>query len=63
MTTTPSPERPASPCIHVCRIEETTGLCAGCRRTLEEIARWSNMSETERTAVWARLAGEDHSGV
>ncbi len=31
--------------------------CLGCRRTLDEIARWGQMSDTERAAVLAQLAG------
>jgi predicted Fe-S protein YdhL (DUF1289 family) len=31
------------------------GLCLGCRRTLDEIARWSAMSEEERAAVLRQL--------
>jgi len=30
--------------------------CAGCQRTLEEIARWGEMSDAEREAVMARLS-------
>jgi predicted Fe-S protein YdhL (DUF1289 family) len=30
-------------------------FCLGCRRTLDEIARWGGMSEAERRAVLARL--------
>jgi predicted Fe-S protein YdhL (DUF1289 family) len=33
------------------------GLCLGCGRTLDEIARWSAMSEAEREAVLRRLPG------
>jgi Predicted Fe-S protein len=29
--------------------------CAGCRRTLDEIARWGQMSATEQWQVIARL--------
>ncbi|SDK36937.1 DUF1289 domain-containing protein [Billgrantia gudaonensis] len=57
----PSEKRLASPCIQVCRIDSTTQRCEGCRRTLDEIARWRSMSETERAAVWARLAADPHS--
>ncbi|WP_240455593.1 DUF1289 domain-containing protein [Halomonas faecis] len=60
-TMPPSEERLASPCIQVCRIDSTTQHCEGCRRTLDEIARWRSMSETERAAVWARLAADPHS--
>ena len=31
------------------------GLCLGCRRTLDEIARWGVMSEVEREAVLRQL--------
>ncbi|MGH6888955.1 MAG: DUF1289 domain-containing protein [Rhizomicrobium sp.] len=46
---------PVSPCIRVCAIDPESGLCAGCRRTLDEIARWSVMSDTERLRVMRAL--------
>jgi hypothetical protein len=50
-----------TPCIKVCVMDPATGLCAGCARTLDEIARWGTMSEAERreimTALPARRAG------
>jgi hypothetical protein len=45
----------ASPCINVCRMDAASGYCEGCRRTLEEIACWSNYSTTEKRALLARL--------
>jgi len=30
--------------------------CAGCLRTLDEIARWGRMGDAERAAVTAQLA-------
>jgi len=47
-TTTPSP------CTGVCRME--AGLCRGCHRTLDEIARWGAASEAERRAILRRIA-------
>ena len=44
-----------SPCINVCRISAATGLCEGCRRTLDEIAAWSRLSDADKRAVWALL--------
>ena len=44
-----------SPCINVCRIDAATGLCEGCRRTLDEIAAWSRLSDADKRAVWALL--------
>jgi len=44
-----------SPCTSVCRIDPRTQWCAGCRRTLDEIADWSRMSDDQRRSVWASL--------
>jgi uncharacterized protein len=41
---------PLTPCIGLCRLDER-GLCAGCQRSGEEIARWSRMSDAERLHV------------
>jgi predicted Fe-S protein YdhL (DUF1289 family) len=38
---------PLTPCIGICRLDER-GLCIGCRRNLDEIARWGMMSNAER---------------
>jgi uncharacterized protein len=46
----------ASPCNKVCVMNEATGFCRGCYRTLDEIARWGTMSDEERGAVLAELA-------
>ena len=45
-----------SPCINICRIDPETGLCAGCRRSLDEIAAWSRLDDAGKRVVWARLA-------
>lgn len=58
MTRSTQAARPAaaraarSPCIAVCRMEPDTGLCAGCLRTLDEIAAWGAMPPAERLRVW-----------
>ncbi|WP_236614792.1 DUF1289 domain-containing protein [Sphingobium baderi] len=44
-----------SPCIKVCLLDETGRTCTGCGRTLEEIARWSRMTDRERSVIMARL--------
>jgi predicted Fe-S protein YdhL (DUF1289 family) len=44
-----------SPCVNVCAIDTETGLCLGCGRTLDEIARWGSMSDIERAAVMREL--------
>ena len=44
-----------SPCINVCVMDERTGLCTGCQRTLDEIAAWSVLDDVDRRAVWTRI--------
>ena len=44
-----------SPCIKICQMDPQHGLCLGCRRTLDEIARWSAMSNAERERILAEL--------
>ncbi|MGA8049720.1 MAG: DUF1289 domain-containing protein [Burkholderiales bacterium] len=46
-----------SPCIDVCQMNPERRVCAGCCRTLDEIARWSEMSDAERERVLAELPG------
>ena len=41
-----------SPCIQVCRIDPASGLCSGCLRTLDEIARWSALPDADKLRVW-----------
>jgi predicted Fe-S protein YdhL (DUF1289 family) len=44
-----------SPCIKVCQMDPQRGLCLGCRRTLDEIARWAQMNEAERAQIMEEL--------
>ncbi|MBC8118575.1 MAG: DUF1289 domain-containing protein [Burkholderiaceae bacterium] len=44
-----------SPCVSVCNMNADTGWCEGCHRTIDEIARWSRMSDAEKSAVWTQL--------
>lgn len=48
-------EEVASPCINVCRMDAESGYCEGCRRTLEEIASWSEYTAAKKRAVLALL--------
>jgi uncharacterized protein len=45
-----------TPCIKVCAIDPASGLCVGCGRTLDEIARWSTWSNEDRRRVMDELA-------
>jgi hypothetical protein len=44
-----------SPCIKVCQMDPVRGVCIGCCRTLDEIGRWSRMSDQERVAIMEKL--------
>ena len=44
-----------SPCISVCRMEISSGLCKGCLRTLDEIKAWSTLDDEGKRVVWARI--------
>lgn len=45
----------ASPCTLVCTIDAASGLCVGCARTLDEIARWGVIDDDERRAILAAI--------
>jgi uncharacterized protein len=44
----------ASPCVDICRLD-ARGLCIGCRRTLNEIAEWSQASDARRLEILSAL--------
>ena len=45
----------ASPCTGVCRLIERTAICAGCFRTMAEIAVWQDASENEQRRILAAV--------
>jgi predicted Fe-S protein YdhL (DUF1289 family) len=40
-----------SPCIGVCSMNEATGFCRGCYRSIDEIQGWWNFDNTQKQAV------------
>ncbi|HEY2416408.1 MAG TPA: DUF1289 domain-containing protein [Steroidobacteraceae bacterium] len=42
---------PPSPCISVCQMDDATGWCLGCKRTIDEIREWMIMPPEERQRV------------
>ena len=50
-----------SPCIGVCSIDEATGFCNGCYRTIAEIRSWWDMSPAEQKSLLTVL--EDRQSV
>jgi len=45
-----------SPCISVCQVDNATGCCIGCLRSIDEIRDWPIMTAEEKTATLARIA-------
>jgi predicted Fe-S protein YdhL (DUF1289 family) len=46
-----------SPCVKVCVIHPSAGICVGCHRTGDEIAAWSRLTPEARRAIMAELPG------
>ena len=44
-----------SPCVNVCTLDARSGLCLGCARTIDEIARWTALSAAERVRIMSEL--------
>ena len=45
----------ASPCINICKMDDSNGLCIGCFRTLEEITVWSRTDDATRANILAAV--------
>lgn len=41
-----------SPCTGVCQMDEQSGHCKGCLRTIDEIVDWGIASESKKRAIW-----------
>ncbi len=54
---TKSPLAAVSPCVGICRVDEASGYCLGCARTMDEIMTWRQAGEHQRQAVWDALPG------
>ena len=55
MSPKPDAKHVASPCISVCAIDPVSGLCAGCYRTIAEIAGWIELSDEAKRSLIAAL--------
>ncbi|CAN5488710.1 hypothetical protein BH10PSE6_BH10PSE6_15870 [soil metagenome] len=43
--------RVVSPCKGICIMDYKSNLCVGCKRTIDEIARWPMMNDDERRTI------------
>lgn len=50
-----------SPCIGVCSMDDLTGLCLGCYRTIEEIQGWWELDAEQKKAVIAEASQRESS--
>ena len=48
-----TPLQISSPCVRTCKIVD--GFCVGCKRTGEEISKWSWIQESERLEIIEEL--------
>jgi len=55
----PPPRPIRTPCVKVCVMDDESGLCLGCRRTIAEIGGWARLTEAEREAVMAELPARE----
>jgi len=44
-----------TPCEKICILDQPSGLCRGCGRSLAEIERWTAYGNSERTRIMAEL--------
>ncbi len=40
-----------SPCVRDCRVDQLTGFCVGCFRTLTEISYWATYTQQQRRRI------------
>ncbi|MDT9598843.1 DUF1289 domain-containing protein [Sphingosinicella rhizophila] len=53
--------RMTSPCIGICVMDEHSGYCLGCARTLGEIAEWSMANPSRRQQIISTLPSRRRS--
>jgi predicted Fe-S protein YdhL (DUF1289 family) len=44
-----------SPCIGICQMDDASGYCIGCGRTLEEISNWGSTPTEQRQQTMSTL--------
>jgi len=53
--------RVPSPCVGICRLDDTGARCTGCGRTLAEVAAWGRLTPPDRAAVLLRIRAGSHT--
>lgn len=44
-----------SPCVGVCSMDERTGFCHGCYRTMEEIQQWWDLDNQQKQEIVLKI--------
>lgn len=44
-----------TPCVDICILDDASGLCVGCGRSGDEIARWVDMTPSQRQVIMSAL--------
>ncbi len=55
MTQAAPARRVMSPCIGICTLDSRSGYCVGCKRTVDEIARWMTLDDPSRQQIVDQL--------
>ena len=50
-----------SPCKNVCELDLNTGLCLGCKRTVDEIQNWNLKDNKEKMMITKKAQNRDLS--
>ena len=50
-----------SPCKNVCELDPNTGLCLGCKRTVDEIQNWNLKDNKEKMMITKKSQNRDLS--
>ena len=48
-----------TPCLGICRINQRSQLCEGCRRSAAEVAEWLFYSNEKKRAIMKQLVDRD----
>jgi predicted Fe-S protein YdhL (DUF1289 family) len=48
-----------SPCKNVCKLDPNTGLCLGCKRSIEEINNWNLKDNEEKIIITKKVQNRE----
>lgn len=44
-----------SPCVSICVMDDRSGLCNGCQRSIDEIIDWGTAAESRKRQIWLAI--------